>query len=185
MKIGYARASIFGEALNPQIDQLKEFGCKEIIIDKISSNNLDRKELEEALRILQKDDILVVSKLDILGPRTKDILNVCESIKAKNASFVALDIHINISSKTESLIISILGAISELETNTRKENQEKGIVEARKKGIYKGRAPLKKAIINNIKLLKEEGLSLRSIAGELNLSTTSVHKYLKREISSQ
>ena len=73
MFIGYARVSKSdnSQVLDLQIDALKNAGVKEenIYSDKISGSIDDRIGLENCLKALRENDILVVYKLDRLGNR--------------------------------------------------------------------------------------------------------------------
>lgn len=178
MKIGYARVSTSGQSLDSQLSLLKEFGCEEIITEKLTGNDLNRKGLQDVLGMIRKDDVLAVSKLDRLGRNLKDILVISEDIKAKNASLCILDLGIETETEIGSLMITILEAVAEFETNIRKERQAEGIIKAKKKGVYKGRSPLNEAIVNQIKILRQCNMSIRNIAKELNVSPSSIQKYI-------
>jgi DNA invertase Pin-like site-specific DNA recombinase len=66
--VGYARVSKTGQTVAPQLDALKDAGCKKIFRDQgISGSATKRPGLDAALRYLKKGDTLVVWKLDRLG----------------------------------------------------------------------------------------------------------------------
>ena len=67
MKVGYARVSTNEQDTHLQIDALKAIGCELIYQEKQSGAKKDRTELQQCLKSLREDDILIVWKLDRLG----------------------------------------------------------------------------------------------------------------------
>lgn len=55
---GYARVSTDGQSLSAQFAELRAAGCEKIFQEKISGARSDRKQLERALAILEKGDVL-------------------------------------------------------------------------------------------------------------------------------
>lgn len=78
MLIGYARVSKSdgSQVLDLQIDALtlKNAGVKEENIDKISGTKEQRDGLDNYLKALREDDVLVVYKLDRLGRSLKHLM---------------------------------------------------------------------------------------------------------------
>lgn len=78
MLIGYARVSKSdgSQVLDLQIDALKNAGVKEenISFDKISGTKEQRDGLDNCLKALREDDVLVVYKLDRLGRNLKHLM---------------------------------------------------------------------------------------------------------------
>ncbi|YAR62633.1 recombinase family protein [Bacillus cytotoxicus] len=72
MKYGYARVSSLQQDLTAQIRQLEEAGCEEIFREKVSGRNKDKRdEFQRLLETVEKDDIIVVTKLDRFARSTK------------------------------------------------------------------------------------------------------------------
>ncbi|MGE8021595.1 recombinase family protein [Peribacillus frigoritolerans] len=63
MKVGYARVSTVGQSLESQIEQLIEYGCEIIYMEKESGKKTDRQDLDNARKALRKGDKLVLLKL--------------------------------------------------------------------------------------------------------------------------
>ncbi|MBL5769348.1 recombinase family protein [Heyndrickxia sporothermodurans] len=142
MKIGYARVSTTDQNLDRQISKLKEFGCEHIIREKKSGASRDhRVELEKLISKLRFKDVVVVTELSRLARSLQDLLNILNELKGNEVDFVSIKENIdtresNIYSK---FMLQIMGAIAEFERDLTKERQKEGIIEAKKKGIYKGR----------------------------------------------
>jgi DNA invertase Pin-like site-specific DNA recombinase len=59
MPVGYARVSTFEQNLSPQIDALRQAGCEKIFKDRASGAKTDRPGLREAIKVHEKDTLLV------------------------------------------------------------------------------------------------------------------------------
>ena len=75
-KIGYARVSTISQSLETQINLLKAEGCIKIFSEKVSGKKTNRSKLDECLKYLREDDVLVVTKIDRLGRTTKQLISL-------------------------------------------------------------------------------------------------------------
>lgn len=73
----------------------------------------------------------------------------------------------------------MLGAIGQFETEIRAERQRDGIAKAKAKGTKFGRdALLSKAQIKDLKKKRKDGVRIKDLMKEYDLSKTSVYRYL-------
>jgi DNA invertase Pin-like site-specific DNA recombinase len=79
-----------GQSLSAQLTELKAAKCTKIFQEKISGARSDRKQLTRLLGVLEKGDVLVVTRLDRLARSTRDLLNLLGTIAEKGASFKSL-----------------------------------------------------------------------------------------------
>ena len=177
----YVRVS----SMDQKIDrQLLAYGkADSIYIDKMSGIKRDRPELERMLSELQAGDTVVVKSIDRLSRSTKDLLEIVEQIKMVQANLHILDLNIDTSTPMGKCVLTILGAIAELDRKTIKERTAEGIAIAKSQGKYKGRK--KGAIslrddeaIRRFKIFYNSGLSKTDIAREFNISRTTVYKWI-------
>ena len=75
MKIGYARVSTNEQDTQLQIDALNAVGCDRIYQEKQSGAKKDRPELQQCLKSLREDDVLIVWKLDRLGRSLQHLID--------------------------------------------------------------------------------------------------------------
>ena len=87
MKYGYARVSTNQQDTKMQIDALREAGCEKVYEDKISGSKTDRPELNQCLKAMNKDDVLVVWKLDRLGRSLQHLIEVVHKLEEENKGF--------------------------------------------------------------------------------------------------
>src|SRR5947208_15328765 len=87
---GYARVSTDGQSLSAQLTELKAAKCTKIFQEKISGVRSDRKQLTRLMTVLDKRDVLVVTRLDRLARSTRDLLNLLGTIAEKGPDFQSL-----------------------------------------------------------------------------------------------
>ena len=80
MKLGYARVSTEDQRLDLQRTRLTEAGCGRLFEEKVSGAARQRPALEQLLRELRADDVLVVTRLDRLARSTAELLRIAEAI---------------------------------------------------------------------------------------------------------
>ena len=148
-----------------------------LYIDKMSGMKRERPELERMLNELEAGDTVVVKSIDRLSRSTKDLLEIVEQIRAAQANLHILDLQI------DTCVLTIIGAIAELDRKTIKERTAEGIAIAKSQGKYKGRK--KGAIslrddeaIRRFKMFYNSGLTKSDIAREFNVSRTTVYKWI-------
>ena len=61
---GYARVSTRDQDLSSQDAELRAAGCAKVFREKASGAKTDRPELAKVIRRLEKDDVLMVTRLD-------------------------------------------------------------------------------------------------------------------------
>jgi DNA invertase Pin-like site-specific DNA recombinase len=174
-KIGYARTSTVEQNLDSQIIALKAANCEIIRTEQKSGNNLaDRKELNNILDFIHKDEYLVVTRIDRLARSLKDLQIIVDRLKAKGAHLIAIEQPVDTSTATGKAFFDMLGVFAEFETNLRRERQADGIAAAKNKGIYKGRPP--SISHDKIKQHLLEGKRPTQIAKEIEISRGTVYK---------
>jgi DNA invertase Pin-like site-specific DNA recombinase len=112
MKVGYARVS--KPAL--QTDALRRAGCKTIFTDKgVSGAAIKRPQLDRCLKQLQRDDVLVVWKLDRLGRSLAHLLELADELRSRGIGFASLSEHIDTTTPQGTLVFHLMGALAQFE----------------------------------------------------------------------
>ena len=178
----YVRVSSMDQKIDRQLLAYEE--ADYIYIDKMSGIKRDRPELERMLNDLQAGDTVVVKSIDRLSRSTKDLLEIVEQIKIAQANLNILDLQIDTSTAMGKCVLTILGAIAEMDRKTIKERTAEGIAIAKRQGKYKGRK--KGAIslrdmeaIKRFKIFYNSGLTKSAIAREFNVSRTTIYKWIE------
>ena len=116
--LGYHRVSSASQSLDLGREALIKAGVPEnrIYEEKESGKSKDnRPQLQAMIKALREGDECVVHKLDRLARNAKDLLTIVESITNAGASLNILDLGINTGTPVGKMIITVLGAVSELE----------------------------------------------------------------------
>ena len=130
-RYGYIRVSSKEQNLARQQVEMQKLNLAYIFEEKASGKNVDRPELQKMLSILSEGDTVVVLSIDRLARKTKDLLELVDLFKKKGINFISLKENIDTSTPTGMFIITILGALSELEREYIRERQRQGIAIAK------------------------------------------------------
>ena len=118
---------------------MKELGVDEIYIDKISGKNTQRPQLKAMLEYVRRGDTVIVSEISRFARNTKDLLDLVETLTAKGVEFVSKKEAIDTTTPTGKFMLTVFGAVAELEREYILQRQKEGIAAAKSKGKYKGR----------------------------------------------
>lgn len=175
MKVFYIRCSTEEQNEARQIESSKEVGAEKLFIDKASGKNRDRAYLKEMIDYVREGDTIYCSDISRIARNTKDLLNIVEELNNKGVYFVSLKENIDTSTPQGKFMLTVFGAMAELERENILQRQKEGIALAKKEGKYKGRKRIEidEKIFND--MIKEWK------AGERTAS--SIYKYF--EISPQ
>jgi len=175
--VGYARVSSAGQSLDVQREQLLAAGADQIFEEKRSGTTTEgREQLEAALRYVRKGDVLLITRLDRLARSLVDLRRIVDMLTEKEVGFRCLQQHIDTGSSEGRLMLNLLGAFAEFETEIRKERQADGIAKAKAAGRYRGRP--KSIDAEQIAALKAEGIGASAIAERLGIGRASVYRHL-------
>ena len=187
MLIGYARVSKSdnSQVLDLQIDALVNAGVKEenIYSDKISGSKDERPGLENCLKALRENDILVVYKLDRLGRNLKHLIQTVEDLTKRKIGFKVLSgqgVNIDTTTPAGKMIFSIFGALAEFEKELIRERTIAGITAARARGRMGGRKfNLTKAQVRLAEAsMKNRDTSVTELCKELKITRATLYKYI-------
>lgn len=182
MKIGYVRVSTVDQHEDRQLVTMEKYGVEKIFMEKASGRDANRKELKAMLDFAREGDTIIVHDFSRLARSTKDLLDIVETLKAKNINLVSAKECIDSSTPTGKLMLTMVGAIAEFERTNLLERQREGIAIAKQKGVYKGRKPVE--IDNNIFLeaynkYKTREINKTQMATELGVSRPTLNKMIK------
>ena len=174
-KYGYARCSSLSQSTDIQVEALTKAGCTVVRSEKKSGRSTEgRTELATILEFMAEGDSLCVHKLDRLGRNTRDVLNLVHELNERGCSLQVLEPAIDTSGPMGTMMLTVLGMVSEMELGFIKERQRAGIEKAKAAGVYKGR-PMS-LDHDKIKELHAQGMGPTAIARELGCSRGSVYK---------
>ena len=116
-----------------------EAGCKKIYEDKMSGSKTDRPELNQCLKAMNENDVLVVWKLDRLGRSLQHLITVVHELEQQNKGFQSLTENIDTTNPTGKLIFHIFASLAEFEKSLIRQRVMAGLEASRKTGTKFGR----------------------------------------------
>ena len=186
----YCRVSTTGQNLAGQKREISKWldghGIKDAVwfTDKATGNNTERDGFQDLQTAVFNGTVntIVVWKIDRISRKLVEGINILQDWLNAGVRVVSVTQQLDFAGVTGKLVASVLFAVSEMETELRRERQQAGIAAAKEAGKYMGRKKgtrkLKRGP-HRAKQLHEKGHSLREIANVLNVSHVTVSRYIK------
>lgn len=142
MKVGYVRCSTEEQNEDRQIKMMYEQNVGKIYMDKASGKNTERPEFRNMMKYVREGDIIVVESISRIARNTRNLLSIVALLENKGVRFVSLKENIDTSTPQGRFMLTVFGALAELERESILERQREGIAIAKAQGKYKGRKPI-------------------------------------------
>lgn len=142
MKVGYIRCSTEEQNEARQVRMMEEQQTERNFTDKASGKNTDRPAFHEMMAFVRSGDTVVVESISRIARNTRDLLAIVAELTAKGVEFVSLKESIDTTTAQGRFMLTVFGALAELERENILERQREGISIAKEQGKYKGRKPL-------------------------------------------
>ncbi len=142
VKIGYIRVSTQEQNTMRQEALMEALGVDEVYIDRMSGKNTNRPELQKMMEYVRKGDAVIVESISRFARNTRDLLELVEQLTAKGVEFVSKKEAIDTTTPTGKFMLTVFGAVAELEREYILQRQREGIAIAKEQGKYKGRKPI-------------------------------------------
>jgi DNA invertase Pin-like site-specific DNA recombinase len=150
LKIGYIRISTTDQNTARQEVLMKELGVEQIYIDRMSGKN------------------------------TKDLLELVEQLTSKQVEFISKKEAIDTYTPTGKFMLTIFGAVAELEREYILQRQKEGIAIAKQKGVYKGRKPIEHPKFTEVVLLWQQNkITAVEAMKRLNMKPNTFYRRVK------
>lgn len=142
MRVGYCRVSTAEQNTARQEVLLESLAVDRVFLDKCSGKNTDRPALKEMLAFVREGDVIVVESISRLARNTKDLLSLVDKFKELGVDFISQKENIDTNTTAGHFMLTVFGAIAELERDFILQRQREGIAIAKANGVYKGRKPI-------------------------------------------
>ena len=142
MRVGYVRCSTLEQNEARQLKMMEEQKVEKVFVDKASGKNTDRKEFKEMMAFVRDGDTLIVESISRIARNTRDLLTIIANLTEKGVEFVSLKENIDTTTPHGRFMLTVFGALAELERENILERQREGIEIAKAEGKYKGRKPV-------------------------------------------
>lgn len=187
MILGYARISKADgkQTMNLQRDALTAAGVESnhIYEDEMSGRHDMRPGLDSCLKALREGDTLVVWKLDRLGRNLRHLIELTESLSARNTGLRVLTgqgAAIDTTKPEGKLVFGIFAALAEFERELIVERTRAGLIAARARGRKGGRP--RKMTPSKIRVamaaMSDPNAKAYLVAEEMGITTTTLYDYI-------
>lgn len=179
MKIGYMRVSSSSQKLDRQEVIMEKLSVDRIYVDVQSGKNTSRPNLQKMLFEIQNGDTLIVESISRFARNTKDLLSLIEQLEEKGVKFVSQKENIDTSTPNGKFMLTIFGAVAQLERDYLLQRQKEGIAIAKAKGKYRGRKAIEideKKFQRLYKEWKSEKLSSKHFMLDLGIKPNTFYR---------
>ncbi len=186
----YARVSTSDQSTESQLLDLRRYVRErgwelfnEYCDNGISGTKDSRPALNELMNDAKKRrfDTVLVWRFDRFARSTKHLILALEEFRGLGIDFVSYQENIDTSSPLGSAIFTIISAVAQLERDIIAERVKAGLRRAKENGKKLGR-PVGSVVhsqhTERVKQLRSDGFSLRSIAGQLGISKSTVQRLI-------
>lgn len=173
MKLGYARVSTNDQKLETQIELLKSAGAEAIYQEKFTGTTTDRPEFTKLIHLLQRDDCLIVTKLDRFARNTREALEIIQQLFERGIKVHILNMGIIDNTPTGQLIFTIFSAFAQFERDmiVSRTNEGKRYAKLNDKNFKEGRPQkFSEEQIQFAYELKQQGMTYKMIERKTGIS---------------
>ena len=180
-KIAYVRVSTLEQNTECQEVALKEIRIDKYYIEKVSGKNTERLELKKMMEYIRGGDTLYVESISRLARSTKDLLNIIEQLKKKNVDMISLKEDIDTHTPQGKFMLTVFGALAELERENMLQRQKEGILVTKANGKRFGRPfiEIPKDFENIYTEWKNDSIKAVEAIKLLKLKKTTFYKLIK------
>lgn len=182
MKIGYIRVSTEEQNTARQEILMQELGVDDVYMDKSSGKNTDRPELKKMLAFVRRGDSVIVESISRFARNTKDLLELVDILAAKEVIFISKKEAIDTTTPTGKFMLTVFGAVAELERDYLLQRQKEGIAIAKANGRHKGRKPIEHPDFDKViaKMKLGEITAVKAMQ-QLNMSKSTFYRKMHQK----
>jgi|GEM_PF-5451204 len=186
--VGYMRISTEKDSqkFDRQEAQLLEAGAEVLYADRMSGAKRQRPNLDKMLEELQEGDTVLIVSIDRLSRSTKDLLEIVEIIKSKNAFLKSLnDSWLDTTSENplSDFLLTVMGALGQMERQMITQRVKEGVKVAQAKGVKFGRPKVKASKVEYALELYETGqYTVKEITDITGVSKATLYRKIKEKL---
>ena len=141
----YIRVSSVDQNENRQLDAMTALGIppERIFVEKQSGKNAKRPQLQLLIETVRQGDKVIVESISRFARNTRDLLEMVERLAANGVEFVSQKENIDTATPTGKFMLTVFGAVAELERGYILQRQAEGIASAKSRGKHLGRPIIK------------------------------------------
>jgi DNA invertase Pin-like site-specific DNA recombinase len=177
-RLGYARASTYGQKIDAQLTQLRAEGCTRIYREKMSGVRPDRRELLKLLKALAPGDVVTVTRIDRLARSTFDLFAILKQIVDTGGQFRSLaEPWADTATRTGRLMIDVLDGLASVERDLIRTRTAEGRSRATARGQHMGRpSKLTETQKAEARRRRAQGATLKELARSYHVSRSTISR---------
>ncbi|WP_010250235.1 recombinase family protein [Acetivibrio cellulolyticus] len=185
MNISYERVSTIKQDERRQELSFDNYKIDKKYIDKATGKNTDRPQLNKLMLEVRKGDNIYVESISRLGRNVDDLRNLTEYFKEKGVTIHFLKEGFNTNGNMYKFLLTILGAVAEMEREIIVERVREGIEKAKKFGTKSGLSigrperTLTKEFEKYYKKWKDKEITAIEFAKLIGVSRATLYRYIK------
>ncbi len=183
----YARVSTKEQNPDSQLTDLRRYAQErgfEIYQEYIDRGGSGAKDRRPALDRFMEDGrkkffgAVLVWRFDRFARSSKHLVTALEEFINLGINFISYNENIDLDSPMGKAMFTIISAMAQLERDIISERVKAGLRNAQANGKKLGRRPTSEQVKNKVKVLREQGTSIRNIARQLKIGKATVERVL-------
>ncbi len=159
---------------------MKELGVDQVYIDRMSGKSTERPALRQIMAFVREGDTVIVESISRFARNTRDLLGLVEQLANKHVEFVSKKEAIDTTTPTGKFMLTVFGAVAELEREYILQRQREGIAIAKKRGVYKGRKPIERPNFTQVVSMWNRGdITAVEAMKRLNMKPSTFYRKVK------
>ena len=155
-------------------------GVDQGYIDRISGKTTDRPEPKRMMSFVRSGDTVIVESISWFARNTRDLLDLVEQLTAKQAEFGSKKEAIDTTTPTGKFMLTVFGAVAELEREYILQRQREGIAIAKAAGVYKGRKPIERPEFQGVvRQWREGNITAAEAMKRLDMKPSTFYRKVK------
>ena len=174
------RVSSQGQNTARQEVLMQELGVEKVFIDKQSGKDTSRPELKKMMDFVREGDVVIVESISRFARNTKDLLELVEQLSQRHIQFISRKEALDTSTPSGRFVLTIFGAVAQLEREYLLQRQKEGIAIAKQDGKYKGRRAVHRPEQDAVIAAWQRG-EITAVEGmrRLNVSKTTYYRIVR------
>lgn len=181
-KVGYVRVSSLTQNTARQEVLMQELGVERVFIDRQSGKDTSRPELKRMMDFVREGDVVIVESISRFARNTRDLLELVEQLTEKKVEFISKKEALDTSTPSGRFVLTIFGAVAQLEREYLLQRQKEGIAIAKQEGKYKGRKPVERPELGVVIASWQNGeITAVEAMRRLKISKTTFYRIVRQK----
>lgn len=160
---------------------MQELGVERVFIDRQSGKDTSRHELKRMMDFVREGDVVIVESISRFARNTRDLLELVEQLTEKKVEFISKKESLDTSTPSGRFVLTIFGAVAQLEREYLLQRQKEGIAIAKQEGKYKGRLPQARPELDFVVAAWQNGeITAVEAMRRLKISKTTFYRIIRK-----